>query len=269
MSDPGTLPAGLAAALLMGLLGSPHCIGMCGGIATALAPPLAGPGLSRWRTAAIPVALGLGRVGSYALLGAAVGAIGDATATAVGLAAGPPARVVLGSLFILFGLSVSGWWPGALAWLERPAAKLWSRIAPLAKRTLPIEGAGRALLAGGLWGLLPCGLVYGALAGAAVLGSAAEGALWMAAFGLGTLPAVLGASLLGGGVRALAARRNVRSAAGALLIAAGLWTLASPVGMQWLAGAHAGHHDAHHGAHDIERVDPADRAEHADLPEGL
>lgn len=259
MTEPALLPAGLLAASLMGLLGGPHCIGMCGGIATALAPPIEPGGGSRRRALAVPVWLAAGRVGTYALLGLGVGSLGDAAAATVGAAAGPAARIGLGVLLILAGLSMAGWWPGALGFLERPAAALWSRLSPLARRTLPVETPGRALLAGAMWGLLPCGLVYGALAGAAVVGSAGAGAAWMTAFGVGTLPAVLGAGWLGGSLRGWAARRGVRGAAGALLVAAGLWTLASPLGMHWLGGGHA-HHGASHEATDAEHCAPDEGA---------
>jgi sulfite exporter TauE/SafE len=261
MTELGSSWAALGAALLMGVLGSPHCVGMCGGIATALAPPH-DPGARRPRAEGfgLPVILAFGRIGTYAALGMLAGGAGSIVATRFGAAAGPALRFGLGALLVLVGLSVAGWWPQALGWLEGGAGRVWHRLAPVAGRVLPVRTPLRALAAGALWGLLPCGLVYGALAGAAVAGSPAAGAAWMAAFGLGTLPAVLGAGWLAGALRAWAGRRAVRHAAGALLVASGLWTLASPVWMHAMHGAagtapHAGHVHAHPGEAPVEAGD--------------
>jgi len=241
----------LWAALLMGLLGSPHCVAMCGGIATALAPPIGSPdGAPRAPGITIVLALAAGRIGTYALLGALAGALGQGVTTFAGAAAGPALRLALGVLLVLVGASVAGWWPRALAWLEAVAGAVWSRLAPVTGRVLPVETPTRGILAGAVWGFLPCGLVYGALAGAAVAGSAGAGAGWMAVFGLGTLPAVVGAGWVAGRVRGWAGRAPVRHVAGALLVVGGLWTGLAPI---WM----------HSGAHDGGAPHPASPHHHA------
>jgi uncharacterized protein len=114
---------------------------------------------------------------------------------------------------------------------EALGAPLWRRLQPLAARALPAETLPESFVAGALWGWLPCGLVYGALAAAAFAGSPSGGALVMLAFGLGTLPNLLAAGLAAGRLRALAARRRVRIAAGALVLGFGVFGLAHASGL--------------------------------------
>jgi sulfite exporter TauE/SafE len=127
-------------------------------------------------------------------------------------------------------LALPAWPP-----LERLAARVWrSSLAPLAQRLARSGSPLAALGLGVVWGWLPCGLTWTALIGAATTGDAGSGALLMAAFGLGTLPALgLGAWLMAG---RLPTGPQWRRAAGALLVAAGLWTALAP----W-SGRHAAH----------------------------
>jgi len=138
---------------------------------------------------------------------------------------------------VLAGLRLAGWRRGS--WLEALGLRLWRYIAPLTRRLWPIDRPWRALLSGLLWGLLPCGLVYAMLPVAAATGSAANGALTLLAFGLGTLPGMLGASLLANRLTPALSQRGVRRTAGAALVVTALvwWTL------QGLNAAHH-HHDA-------------------------
>jgi sulfite exporter TauE/SafE len=244
----------VGAALVMGVLGSPHCVGMCGGLATALAPAHGysahlgnGAGGSL-----LPLWLATGRIATYAALGALVGGAGGLLSSGFDGALVPLLRGALGLLLVSIGLSVAGWRPRSIAWLESLGAIVWRRLTPMGSRLLPADTAGRALAAGALWGLLPCGLVYAALAAAAVSGSATIGASWMASFGLGTVPAVAGAGWLARGMRARLSGLGARRSAGAILIASGIWTAAMPI---WSHFAHGSHgpsvvepHRAHHEA---------------------
>jgi sulfite exporter TauE/SafE len=108
---------------------------------------------------------------------------------------------------------------GALAPLERIGAPLWRRLQPLAAKAMRGPSA---YVAGLLWGWLPCGLVYGALAAAAFAGSAAGGALAMAAYGLGTLPWLMAGGLAFGWLQ----RKTTRAIAGATVLAFGVYGLA-------------------------------------------
>jgi hypothetical protein len=118
-------------------------------------------------------------------------------------------------------------WSSAVVRIEILGGSLWRRIAPLARKARESESPLAALAFGALWGWLPCGLVYSALAVAAASGSGTGGALAMAGFGLGTLPATLAIGLFAGRGASLLRTHAARQAAGAMVIAFGIWTLAS------------------------------------------
>jgi sulfite exporter TauE/SafE len=84
-----------------------------------------------------------------------------------------------------------------------------------------------------VWGWLPCGLVYAALAMAATTGSAINGGLTMLAFGAGTLPAVMGAGMLTGLLASAARKPHVRQAAGLLIILMAIASLGVPALMSY------------------------------------
>ena len=153
-------PLTLSAAFVVGMAGSVHCLAMCGGIAGALGMRSRGvPGSSASLHALL---YQLGRLTSYSLAGAIVGACGGFLAAMFDVdEIALVARTVAGLVLISVALSVLfGWRP--LAHLERLGGHVWSRLAPLA-RTLPAGGAAGSLLLGMLWGWLPCGFVYSML----------------------------------------------------------------------------------------------------------
>jgi len=157
---------------------------------------------------------------------------------------------VMGIVLILLGLQIAANLK-LLAPLEAAGAALWRKLAPVARRFVPPRHAGQALALGALWGWLPCGLVYGMLAAAAGSGSAAGGAAFMAVFGLGTAPAMIGLAWASGrGGTWLTARR--RRSLGWLLVIFGAWTAVTP--LMHIAGS--GHP---HGEHDPP-------GEHSDQP---
>jgi uncharacterized protein len=229
------------AAFLAGLLGSTHCLAMCGGIATAAgtsggAHPKIGPLLYQ-----------LGRLSSYSLAGAIAGGLGAAAGFAFAVSRWNEClRLATALVVIVIGLDISLRSSGRAAWLRTPerwGGHLWRRIAPAARRLVPASPLGHALTLGLLWGWLPCGLVYSVLIAAAVAGSALRGALVMAAFGLGTLPAMAGLGYLGG--RLLPRPHGTLARLlGAALVACGLWTAAVPLAVLTGSSMHAHHHPA-------------------------
>ncbi|HZU85319.1 MAG TPA: sulfite exporter TauE/SafE family protein [Polyangiaceae bacterium] len=229
----------VASALAMGFLGSGHCVGMCGGLVAMACSAL--PGASRGRPIAqIPYLLAYngGRIASYAAAGAAGGAAGATLASHGSFAVGSLAlRAVAGGFMVAVGLQVAGL-ARPLAWLEQAGERAWRRLAPAARRLVPVRSPWQALALGMLWGWMPCGLVYAALAGAVTSGSALRGAAVMAAFGVGTLPALVAM----GHAAALGARlaRSTwgRRAAGAAVVALGLVQIGH-VGRVWPRGAGA------------------------------
>jgi len=210
------------AAIIVGLLGSSHCIGMCGGIVGALNMGIAGDLGSRPTSRFIyQLAYNLGRISSYVLVGLLAGSLGAGLAQ-LGI------KPIAGKLFaagfmIALGLYLANWWRG-LAVLERLGSKLWRHIQPLGQRLFPISSPLQAFLLGSLWGWLPCGLVYATVAWSLSTASALDAALLMLGFGLGTLPAMLLVGNAFNYLKGWVTSPLIRTTAGILLIAFGLYS---------------------------------------------
>jgi uncharacterized protein len=223
----------LLSALAMGLLGSTHCVLMCGGVVamTCSALPLARRGKP---VAQLPfvLAYNAGRVASYALAGATAGAIGAAL-TSFGMVeqAQLVLRLAAGAMMVAVGFYVTGL-TRTLSWLERAGEPVWRRIAPAARRLVPVRSPVAALALGALWGWMPCGLVYAALTGAVTSGSATAGAATMTAFGLGTLPTLIAMGSTAALVVRAGRQRWVRRIAGATIVVFGFVQLAA-AGRAW------------------------------------
>lgn len=218
----------LLTAFLVGLLGGIHCLGMCGGIVTTLT---LGQARSSTLGARLPVQLGynLGRILGYALIGALFGGLGEWMLTVLPLREAQ--RLLYGFsalMMLLLGLYLGGRWRG-LARVEQLGARLWRYIEPLGRRLLPIRHLWQALGLGLIWAWLPCGLVYSVLIWALASGSALSGALLMLAFGLGTLPNLLGIGLLAGAAARLSEQRWFSQLAGLMVIGFGLLATAALV----------------------------------------
>lgn len=232
------LPVALYASLaLVGLATGVHCLGMCGGIVTAFGTRQVAPLRDARRRTGWPrqLAFNAGRISSYAVAGAAAGALGALFAARLAL----PQLVlyVLANIvLVLVGLQLAGA-GGVLARVEALGAPLWRRIAPHAGRLMGGDTLPRAYAAGTLWGWLPCGFVYGALTTATLAGGAASGALAMAAFGLGTLPWLLAAGVGAARLRGLFARPRWRAAIGFAVLGSGVFGLARAATLpdsQWI-----------------------------------
>lgn len=214
---------------MVGLLGSGHCVGMCGGITAALG--FAGEG--QRQNLSLVLSYNLGRISSYAIAGALVGLFGYVGQNYLSL--GVVLRVIAGVLLILMGLYVING-SKVLRMLEVAGNHLWRRIQPLGQRFLPVTSPQQGFVVGMLWGWLPCGLVYTALAYSATMATPIEGALAMLAFGSGTLPAMVVGGYFSQKLKKILQKRLLRSLMGLLLILFGVWTL-------WIAVV------PHHGAH--------------------
>jgi hypothetical protein len=213
--------AGFLAIFLVGLLGGTHCVGMCGGIVSALAVQDAG-GRPAWP---LHAGYNLGRISSYVLAGALVGAIGGLSMAFSSLASVQLGLYVLANVMLVaLGFYLMGF-TRSLAFAERLGQILWNRIRPLTSRFVPARRFSQALALGMLWGWLPCGLVYSVLATAMVSGSPARGALAMLVFGLGTLPNLLLAGILLSRFRRFVQAPAVRVFSGLLVLGFGVWGL--------------------------------------------
>jgi hypothetical protein len=200
-------------AFLIGLAGGVHCIGMCGGIASAF-------------TFAIPkntshtpyiACYNIGRVISYTFAGALTGWLGSLFSSSV-----VTGLLILQSLSIIFlillALYISELYKG-LIYFEKAGAKLWRHLAPLGKKLIPFKSPGHTLLYGMLWGWLPCGLVYSALTWSLASGSLLQGGLFMLCFGLGTLPALVATSVGAGFLIPFLQHKSTRLCIAGILLA--------------------------------------------------
>ena len=217
--------SGFLAVFLIGLLGGVHCAGMCGGIVSALSLQMPGPVARPGPAWPLHLAYNLGRIASYAVAGALMGALGS-----LGLLLNNwlPVQMSLyvaaNLMMVALGLYLTGL-TQTLAFTERAGQWLWRRVQPATRRFLPVRGAAQAFPLGMLWGWLPCGLVYSVLAMTLLSGSAARGAAIMLAFGLGTLPNLMLAGLLLVRFRSVVQGRALRLGSGLVVLAFGIWGL--------------------------------------------
>lgn len=210
----------LFTAFFVGLLGSGHCFGMCGGIAAGLGTLSVhseGPEATTPR-ATSALLFNFGRILSYATLGL----ISAWILSRVGEVLNVPQwsmilRLLTALMIFLIGLQFLFNWQ-TLAGIERAGAKVWKYVLPLAVRASSLPGGSGRLLLGLCWGLLPCGLVYSVLLTASAASSPISGALVMLAFGVGTLPSMLGMSLAAPALAAMLSDRWTRKLMGAALI---------------------------------------------------
>jgi len=183
--------------LVMGLAGSLHCVGMCGPLISAM-PYDRSSRLKFLRTKAMNH---LGRISTYVVLGLMVGLAGQGFAAAgfqqgLSIASG---LIILAFLF----------WPKRLNSFT-PKGKIIAGVSKLKRtfsRLLENRNPGNLYLLGVLNGLLPCGLVYFALAGALATGSSVHGGIFMFFFGLGTTPALVAVGAFAAGIKQRFARQ--------------------------------------------------------------
>jgi uncharacterized protein len=201
----------LFSALLLGLAGSLHCVGMCGPLLLAL--PV--EARDKWAVFSQMLRYHSGRILTYALLGVLFGLAGKGIA----LAGFQQALSVAASIFI-FGMAFMAWRFERLV-TALPGFGKWSKTVQQHMGRLLRRHSGRAFFSMGLLnGLLPCGMTYVALAGSLAATTGFDGGFFMAAFGVGTLPLLLSASVLGHTFRG-AIRQKIRVVQPILLILAG------------------------------------------------
>lgn len=230
-------------ALVMGLVGGPHCLAMCGAACTALGAG-SGPRVIAWAPLASPSrapagagrkGLGLGRAAWLFLLGrltgyASLGALAAASMQAVGwlgtqAAALRPLWTLMHVAAGLLGL-VLLWQARQPAWLEEGALRLWRGLQSTLGRAGGAAGRRTAPLVMGLaWGLLPCGLLYSALLVAALSPGPWQGAVVMLLFALGSSLGLMLGPWLGRRLRASGDGAWAVRLAGACLLALSAWAL--------------------------------------------
>lgn len=226
----------IAAALLLGLLASGHCLLMCGGISMALGVATAKDERGQPRRSLL-LGYQLGRISSYTLAGLLIGTIGggliavlDIERVRLALRFASAAALLLAALVMLGVLRDPG---------SAIGKRLWSKIAPFGRRLMPVSNLPRAFAFGALWGWMPCGLAYTVLLIAALNAQAWSSAAIMAAFGLGTLPAMLMTSWGAPRLMRIFSNTRVRRSAGFVLLVSAALTMAAPLLIghaPWLQG---------------------------------
>jgi len=222
----------LSTAFATGLLGSLHCVGMCGGIASAL-------GMSQTiKPNQHAFIYQMGRISSYAIAGAIAGSLGQVATQGMWLKEFSIVIRIISALFVVgLGLYIAGWFP-YFSKIERIGLPIWKKISPLSKKLVPVKNGYQAYILGGLWGWLPCGLTYSMLLWAISATSVINAALVMIVFGLGTLPAMLSVTLGSGKISTIVAKPIVRKIAGLVMIMMGAYLIQNIV----LMLSHVHHH---------------------------
>lgn len=215
--------------MVAGLLGSAHCLGMCGPFALAIGTAAPAWRANLWRQGCYSA----GRIFTYAVLGAGAAYCGLRLAVALAAWVNVPALLAIaaGFLLVVQGLFAAGVLPkrAVAAAAACPGAAGFRAL-------LTARGSTEVFLAGLFTGLLPCGLLYGMLALAASTHDVLRGLGTMVAFGLGTVPALVAAGL-GGGLLGIAARRRLHAAAAWCLVLTGVVSVARGAGFLTWPGA--------------------------------
>jgi len=211
------------AAIAVGFLGGTHCVGMCGGIVSALSLSIDQP---KKTPLSFLLAYNVGRIFSYVIAGAIAGGLGALLAANASLhSAQLGLSIVAAGFMFLMGLYIAGW-SSVLSKVEKVGGVIWRQLEPLGRRFLPVKQTDHALWLGMVWGWLPCGLVYSVLIWSLSAGSATQGMWLMLGFGLGTLPNLLAMGVAAQQLKQLMHKSWVRQSAGLLLIAFAVTQLA-------------------------------------------
>ena len=206
-------------AFALGLFSSLHCIGMCGSIIGTLTLSLA-PEIRNNKRKLFPFVLNynIGRIFSYTTAGAIIGIFGLFMTLPFAEGHGHRILQLISAIFMASaGLYIAGWFP-RFAYIEKAGSRLWKLIEPFGRQLIPVTTKLQAFLFGTIWGWLPCGLVYTSLALAATTGDIVRSSLTMFAFGLGTLPAVMGAGIMTEVLTKLSRMQRFKQVVGIFLI---------------------------------------------------
>lgn len=176
-------------AFLMGIFSALHCLGMCGSIIGSLTLSLKRE-IREDKRLLVPfvASYNAGRVMSYTIAGLLAGIAEHVLSVPFGEGHGHRLLQIVSALIMLgAGLHIAGWFP-RFAYLEKLGIVVWKRIEPYGRRLVPVDTLTRAFVFGMIWGWLPCGLVYAALALAATSGDVVRSTFTMLAFGWAPCP---------------------------------------------------------------------------------
>jgi len=217
-------------AFAMGLATSLHCVGMCGSIIGTLTLSLS-PEVRSIKRLMIPFIFNynFGRIFSYTLAGAIAGVVESFIPAPMTEINGYRILQIFSAIIMAgAGFYIAGWLP-RFAYIEKAGIHIWRIIEPYGRKLIPVKDRTQAFLFGMVWGWLPCGLVYTALALALTTGDIAKSAMTMFSFGLGTLPAVMSIGIMTNVLTRLSRMQRFKQVVGLFLIA-----LALLAAMPWL-----------------------------------
>lgn len=215
----------LLVAFLMGTFSSTHCLHMCGVIVGTLTLSLK-PEIreNKAQLFSFVLSYNVGRITSYTIGGFLIGILESIITSPLEETHGQVLMKLLSAAVMTgAGLYIAGWLP-KFSYIEKAGSSFWKILEPFGRKLIPVESRKHAFLFGIIWGWLPCGLVYTALALAATSGSFIKSALVMMAFGLGTLPAVLGAGIMVGIISRLLRMQGVKQTVGIMLVALAIFS---------------------------------------------
>ncbi len=221
-------------AFWLGLLGGVHCLGMCGAVVGVLTSNLSTTITKNPAKILIyQLTYNMGRIISYVLMGIIFASFASLlikfNATSMSFF-DFILRIFSAIVMIFAGLFIMGK-NSFIQVIEKAGQKLWVKIQPISNRFLPIKNLKDALFFGILWGGIPCGLVYSALALALSSANVTEGAAIMLAFGIGTLPSLLAMAGFAMSLIRFMRLKIVKTIAGIMIILLGVWSLSMPIKM--------------------------------------
>ena len=211
-------PFDFVTAFLIGLAGAGHCFGMCGGIISALSF-----NTDKANQLSTQLIYNLGRISSYTLLAIAFSFFFQSFSHLYE-GASYFLRSFAAIILFLMGLYLLQKSQMILK-VEKLGSFIWRYLAPFAKKTLPIKHKKQALIAGFVWGWLPCGLVYSSLIWVSARATPIEAIILMIGFGLGSLPAMLATGLFSSNLKLHWKKLHLDTISGAFMLLYAIWTL--------------------------------------------
>ena len=213
-------------AFFIGLFSSLHCVSMCGSIIGTLSLSLKPEIRTKKSTmTAFIFSYNFGRIFSYMLAGLIIALIESLLTLPLGAEHEHWLLHFFSALIIAgAGFYIAGWFP-KFAYIEKTGSYFWKTIEPYGRKLIPVATLKQAFLFGMVWGWIPCGLVYTALALAATSGDIITSVLTMLTFGLGTLPAVVGTGLVSTFISRLSNLLIAKQIVGILLVLVAIFSI--------------------------------------------
>ncbi len=215
----------ILAGFTTGFVGSVHCAVMCGGLVGVISRSMKGSGASALK---YWTGYHFGRILSYTAAGfLGAGAMQQIAGIVTGQVSEqvlPIGTMIAGLFMVILGGHVAKWW-GILNLLEQSAGRLWNKVVPVFSKLLPPKALHHSVIGGMLWGWIPCGLVYSALALAVTSADAVAGAIIMLSFGFGTLPMLLAVGGLSHRLQNLKYPSWIRTVSGGVICIFGVFLL--------------------------------------------